>query len=193
MVRDRFPIILDRVRWLLERHEVRYASVISELIEVYADTPRVLKENIRIRFSGMGGLSDICICQDNGHKVEHEREANFELRSLLSVLWEEVEDPVLDRIPEINMHLVKRFPTTHDEADAAFASNDLETICDVLTWTTYYDNDWCWVQDWCLYFTHHENAGVRSVAVSCLADLARLHRTIEGGKASCCQIVGKKN
>lgn len=181
MFPERFLVILNRVRCLLEEHEVRYGSLIGEWMATYIDRPSLIKQKVRNHFSGMGGLNDIVICKNNGHRVEHERETNLELRALLYVLWEEVEDPVQDRIPVSAMHLVKVFPKSHEEAEVHFACNDLETIYDFLVWLTFRDDDWPWVQNWCLSFTYHENPGVRSLAVSCLADLARLHKTLDPG------------
>ncbi len=181
MFPERFLVILDRVRRLLAEHEVRYGSVIGEWMTNYIDHPSLLRQKVRSQFSGMGGLNDIVICKENGHRVEHERETNLELRALLYVLWAEVEDPVQDAIPVRAMHLVKVFPKSHEEAEVYLARDDLETIYDVLVWVTYRDDDWAWVQKWCLSFTYHENPAVRSLAASCLADLATLHKTLDAG------------
>jgi hypothetical protein len=182
MVSDIFPIVIDRVRRLLEHYEVRYATVVAEWEDSYVKAPERVKQDMRRRFSGMGGLNDVCISRDNGHRVKDkidEIEANFEFRSLLYVLWEEVEDPLEDIIPVENLHLVKKIANTSETIEATLSGNDLQAIFDVLVWNTYYFDDADFVRNWCLRLTHHLNFGVRKLAIACLADLYRLRKTLD--------------
>jgi hypothetical protein len=140
-----------------------YGLIIADLMGKFTNDPDLLKENVRSLFGAMGSLTDIWISKYNGHNVEYEQEANLEFRAFSQVLWQEVEDPVRDRIPDSAKYLVKVFPTTHEEAEEAFASDDLEIVFDALVWMTYYDDDWRWVQEFCLSFTYHSNQGLRSL------------------------------
>jgi hypothetical protein len=175
----RLIIVLDRVRRFLEKYDEPYGLIIADLMARFTNDPDLLKENVRSLFGAMGSLTDIWISKYNGHDVEYEQEANLEFRAFRQVLWQEVEDPVRDRVPDSARHLVKVFPTTHVEAEEAFESHDLETVFDALVWMTYYDDDSSWVQAWCLSFTYHSNPGLRVLATSCLADLAKLHKALD--------------
>jgi hypothetical protein len=70
-------------------------------------------------------------------------------------------------------------PISREEAIAAFASGDLETICDSLVRITFHDPDWQWVQAQCIVWARHPNADVRGLAVTCLGHLARIHAKLD--------------
>ena len=175
MDNDRIAIILIRLRRFLEKHEVRYwLSAIKELLDQFAAQPEILRGKVReILGHGMSGLIDLAISKMNGHRVEREREANFELFSLFEVLITDVKHAA-----DFDKGAIKHFmtyPSTNAEWEVELTSGDLETVFDVLLWITYYHSDWRWVQEWCLYFTYHSNQDVRGLAARCLADIARLH------------------
>jgi hypothetical protein len=177
---DRLLIVLDRVRLLLEEHDVAYATVVAEWVRLYPQTPSAVNKDVRKRFSGMGGLNDIVICKDNGHKIgdkEDEKEATFELRALLNVLWEEIERLGGQASTE-KIHL-KGIPDTREAIDAVFVGDNLEAIYNVLVWTTYYFSDSSLIERGCASLTFHPNSGVRRLAISCWADLFRLKRAQE--------------
>lgn len=66
-------------------------------------------------------------------------------------------------------------PISREQALAAFASNDVEAICDALIRVTYHDPDWHWVQEQCVRFAEFPDVDVRGLAVTCLGHLARIH------------------
>lgn len=181
MKTERLVTILSRLRCFLEKHqESGWLSMIEELLDKFAAQPEVLRSKTRELFGhgGMGGLTDLAITKRNGHRVDREREANFELHSILDALCVHVYSEVIGTGPI--KHFVT-YPTKNVEWEVKLTSGDLETIFDVLLWITYYHPDWRWVQEWCLYFTHHSNQDVRTLAVRCLTDLARLHKCLDAG------------
>lgn len=62
------------------------------------------------------------------------------------------------------------------EADRKLASNDVKTICDTLVEIAFYEEDWKWVQEKCLFFLMDENAAISGLAATCLGHIARIHR-----------------
>jgi hypothetical protein len=179
---ERFIITLSRVKRLLEKYQVGYARVVTDLMTKLEDRPDLLKEELLGIFSGMCGLTDIYICKDNGHQVEREQETNFELRSLLSALYEEVKYSVHGEAANRQITHFWTYPTTREEWEEKLLAEDLRIVFDVLVWITYYHSDWRWVQDWCLHFTDHPNPYLRGLAATCLADLAGLHKSLDTGK-----------
>jgi hypothetical protein len=183
---DRLKIILSRLRRFLEKHEVRsYADVFADLLD-QRDMPMEARKTkvSETLFSGspMGNFIGLAITKRNGHKVEREREANFELSALSEALFEEVKHSVHGEDAKRAIKHFKIYPTTHEEWEEELLSDDLESIFDVLSWITYYHSDWRWVQDWCLKFLDHSNLDVRGLATTCLADLALLHKALDTGK-----------
>ncbi len=69
-------------------------------------------------------------------------------------------------------------PISREQASIAFASNNVEAICDALIRITYHDPDWRWVQEQCIRFAEFPDADVRGLAVTCLGHLARIHRKL---------------
>jgi len=179
---DRLVILLSRLRRFLEKHEDPYwLSTIVELLDQLAAHTDVLRAKIRDLYGhgGMGSWSDFAITKRNGHRVERENEANFELQALFEALYREAKPPENPKGPI--KHFIK-YPSTNAEWEVELTSGNLESIFDVLIWITYHHPDWRWVQEWCLYFTHHSNQDVRALAARCLADLARLHKSLDAGK-----------
>jgi len=70
-------------------------------------------------------------------------------------------------------------PISREEALSAFASNNVEAICDALIRITYHDPDWHWVQEQCVRFAGFPDVDVRGLAVTCLGHLARIHRKLD--------------
>ena len=69
-------------------------------------------------------------------------------------------------------------PISREQALTAFASNEVEAICDALIRITYHDPDWHWVQEQCVMFAEFPDVDVRGLAVTCLGHLARIHRRL---------------
>lgn len=70
-------------------------------------------------------------------------------------------------------------PTSRVEAEVVFRSEDSEAICRTLVGVAFHDPDRRWVEDWCLKFCDSPNADVRSLTVTCLGHLARIHRELD--------------
>jgi hypothetical protein len=182
MERKRLILVATRVGNLLQKYGQSYGRIFAELLLNFRDQPYRLREEISKLYEGtMGSLTDIWISKLNGHRVEHEKEANLEIGALLDVLWDEVKDPKRNQVEECNLHLLKVLPKRHEDVQDAFAADNLELTFDLLVRVTYCDPDWRWVQQQCLDLTYHANPEVRKLAVSCLIDLARLHEDLDGG------------
>ncbi len=63
-----------------------------------------------------------------------------------------------------------------------FSSGTADNICDALIAMAFYEEDWKWSQDHCLYFLDHNNSDVRGVAATCLGHIARIHNCLEREK-----------
>jgi len=198
MIADRLFIMLTRIRRLLSKHEDTYwLPTMKDLTDQAGISLEAFRTKVsEALFSGgpMGNFSDLTIMKVNGHKVENERETNFELAALRAVLFEEVKYDVHGEEAKRPIKHFGTYPITHAEWEVkltsdipeiifgAFTRDPLEVIFDVLVWITFYHSDWRWEQDWCLHFTEHSNSYVRGLAATCLADLARLHRALDTGK-----------
>jgi hypothetical protein len=68
---------------------------------------------------------------------------------------------------------------SREEVERDLGSGDPERIGVALYSATYHDPDWRWVQEQCLRFLKHGQAGVRWAAATCLGDLAMFHRTLD--------------
>ena len=77
------------------------------------------------------------------------------------------------------MKYTEVLPISREEADNALNSRNPEIVCDGLLRLTYHDSDWQWVQNLCLHFIKSENIQIRSLAVTCLGHLARIHHTLD--------------
>lgn len=78
----------------------------------------------------------------------------------------------------MSMRFQEVTPISREQALIAFASNEVEAICDALIRITYHDPDWHWVQEQCIRFTEFPDVEVRGLAVTCLGHLARIHRRL---------------
>lgn len=68
---------------------------------------------------------------------------------------------------------------SREELLQRFSSGNSNEICDALISMAFYDNDWKWSQDQCLYFLEHTDPDVRGVAASCLGHIARIHNNLD--------------
>ncbi|WP_159076082.1 hypothetical protein [Microvirgula aerodenitrificans] len=68
------------------------------------------------------------------------------------------------------------------DAEALFESAQPEIICQALVSLAFYEQDWKWVQDKCLFFIQEKNPSVRRVAATCLGHVARIHGRLEKDK-----------
>ena len=68
------------------------------------------------------------------------------------------------------------------DAEALFESAQPEIICQALVSLAFYEPDWKWVQDKCLFFIQEKNPSVRRVAATCLGHVARIHGRLEKDK-----------
>ena len=63
-------------------------------------------------------------------------------------------------------------PITREDAEVEFASGVSKRISDALVRVAFYDSDWRWVQDKCLYFIDSRFPDVRRLSITCLGHLA---------------------
>jgi hypothetical protein len=68
-------------------------------------------------------------------------------------------------------------PISVGEAERILASNDSNAIASTLVDIAYHERDWA--QNKCLAFARYPEPNVRQVAVNCLGDIARIHRTLD--------------
>ncbi|HEV2482493.1 MAG TPA: hypothetical protein VGS79_22670 [Puia sp.] len=73
-------------------------------------------------------------------------------------------------------------PVDKHSAEQAFASSDVEKICDAMVAVAFYEQDWKWAQDECLGFFKNENSDISGLAATCLGHIARVHRKLEKEK-----------
>ena len=73
-------------------------------------------------------------------------------------------------------------PIDKQTAEDAFESQKTEAICYALVAVAFYEQDWKWVQDKCLYFLQSNNPTVSGLAATCLGHVARIHRQLERRK-----------
>jgi hypothetical protein len=77
------------------------------------------------------------------------------------------------------MKYVEPSPASRDALAVALAGGDGRTIAETLVGLTNSDEDWRWVQDTCLKLLHHDDIGVRAIAITCLGHLARIHGELD--------------
>jgi hypothetical protein len=77
------------------------------------------------------------------------------------------------------MRYVEIEPITRQEAEVAFASGVSREICLGLVRLVYHDDDWHWLQEKCIEMSQDSDVFVAGVAVTCVGDVARIHRTLE--------------
>jgi hypothetical protein len=93
--RDRLLTLLTQLDDLLALHHVRYDVLVHELRQrIGEEEGRSVSDDAKAAvlamFGGMGSLTDIWICRDNGHRVDDEKEANSKLAALKSELYREL-------------------------------------------------------------------------------------------------------
>ena len=66
----------------------------------------------------------------------------------------------------------------HD-AEAAFHSGNEELILEALLGVSWFCPDWQWVQNHCMIFLESPNIKIKSLAITCLGHLARIHGQID--------------
>ena len=69
-------------------------------------------------------------------------------------------------------------PLTNEEIAQSFQHGSTSDIYQTLVTLALYDADWKKVEKYCLEFLEHPDAGVRSVAATCIGHLARIHKTL---------------
>ncbi|GAC1651781.1 MAG: hypothetical protein NVS4B12_22820 [Ktedonobacteraceae bacterium] len=84
---------------------------------------------------------------------------------------------VLER--KLVMYCEEVNPMSRRSAEALFAQDHVEKIEEALLRVTFHDEDWRWVQFYCLKFLEHPNKDVRAIAAICLGHLACIHGTID--------------
>jgi hypothetical protein len=75
-------------------------------------------------------------------------------------------------------------PLTHDESEAAYASNDPAAIADAIVGAALNDEDWRWVQRWCTTLARHREPNIRRLAAVCLGPVARIHEQLDPNAAA---------
>ena len=68
------------------------------------------------------------------------------------------------------------------DAEAAFASGNVKSICEALVSISLYEKDGKWAQNKCLEFLGSENSEIKAVAVTGLGHIARVHRQLDKEK-----------
>lgn len=68
---------------------------------------------------------------------------------------------------------------TKTDAEQAFARGSAPEIQRALVAIALGEEDWRWVQEKCLVFTHHDEPGIRGLAATCLGHLARIHGQLD--------------
>jgi hypothetical protein len=77
------------------------------------------------------------------------------------------------------MHYEKINPLSRQEAEAIFKQGNADALIDALLSVTFHDEDWQWVESYCLKFLESSDEDVRATAATCLGHLARIHGTID--------------
>lgn len=71
---------------------------------------------------------------------------------------------------------------TREEAEKILEGSDIGKICNALVDLTNHEDDWRWMQDKCLELAEHSNLSVAGVAITCLGDIARIHKKLDKEK-----------
>ncbi|QYJ21362.1 hypothetical protein KYT87_27895 [Achromobacter sp. ES-001] len=69
-----------------------------------------------------------------------------------------------------------------NDAEIAFASGDVRSICEALVSVSLYGEDGKWAQNKCLEFLRSENSDIKGVAAIGLGHIARVHRQLDKEK-----------
>lgn len=68
---------------------------------------------------------------------------------------------------------------SRNEAIKIFTAGSNTEICDALLAIAFYDEDWRWSQEQCLYFLNHSDPDVSGLAATCLGHIARIHHKLD--------------
>ncbi|HEV8053138.1 MAG TPA: hypothetical protein VGP47_11640 [Parachlamydiaceae bacterium] len=68
---------------------------------------------------------------------------------------------------------------THQELLKIFSSGDANEICDALVAMAFYDEDWKWCQEQCLFLLEHFDKNISGLAAICLGHIARIHGQLD--------------
>ncbi len=79
----------------------------------------------------------------------------------------------------LEMYFEEINPMSRCYAEAVFKQDDTERIEEALLRVTFHDEDWCWVQSYCLQFLTHPDKDLRAVAALCLGHLACIHGKLD--------------
>lgn len=79
----------------------------------------------------------------------------------------------------LEVYLEEINPMSRRYAEAIFQQDNAEKIEEALLRVTFHDEDWRWVQTYCLQFLAHPNKDVRAIAAVCLGHLACIHGTLD--------------
>ena len=70
-------------------------------------------------------------------------------------------------------------PISRQVAEHIFKNGSADKIEEVLLRVTFHDEDWQWVQFYCLKFLEHPDKDVQAVAATCLGHLACIHGILD--------------
>ncbi len=84
---------------------------------------------------------------------------------------------VLERNPV--MYYEEINPIARKDAEYIFKHGNADKIEEALLRVTFHDEDWQWVQFYCLKFLIHPDKDVCAVAASCLGHLACIHGILD--------------
>src|SRR5688572_19938614 len=70
-------------------------------------------------------------------------------------------------------------PIPRAEAERLMSSPEADVVCRALVSAANFDQDWRWVQGWCVRRARDPRAQVRGCAVTCLGHLARIHGVLD--------------
>ncbi len=79
----------------------------------------------------------------------------------------------------LEMYFEEINPMSRRYAEKVFQQHDAEKIEAALLRVTFHDEDWRWVQSYCLEFLKYPDKSVRTVAATCLGHLACIHGTLD--------------
>jgi hypothetical protein len=70
-------------------------------------------------------------------------------------------------------------PVPRVKAESMITSENPDVVCRGIISAALFDDDWRWVQDWCLRLAGDNRAQVKGCAITSLGHLARVHRVID--------------
>ncbi len=79
----------------------------------------------------------------------------------------------------LEMYFEEINPMSRRYAECVFEQDNAEKIEEALLRVTFHDEDWRWVQSYCLKFLEYQDRSVRAVAAICLGHLACIHGTLD--------------